>query len=61
MIYHDKHKVELVEAGPDNVTLKVMNLDGKLLSEFFLAKLPEQTAEEVAQAAYDNIYGKVGV
>jgi hypothetical protein len=61
MIHHDKHQVELVEVDSEKVTLRVLNLDGNLLSEFFLAKMPEQSAEEVAQATYETIYGKVGV
>lgn len=61
MIHHDKHQIELVEEESEKVTLRVFNLDGLLLSEFFLAKTPEQTPDEVAQAAYETIYGKVGV
>jgi hypothetical protein len=54
------HKVEITESeNKEEVTLKVFNLNGVLLSEFFIKKLPDVTAEEVAQEAYASAYGKV--
>lgn len=54
------HKVEITESeNKEDVTLKVFNLKDVLLSEFFIKKLPDVAAEEVAQEAYASAYGKV--
>ena len=54
------HKVEITESeSKEEVTLKVFNQNDVLLSEFFINKLPEVSAEEAAQQAYDAAYGKV--
>lgn len=54
------HKVEITESeNKEEVNLKVFNLKGVLLSEFFIKKLPDVTAEEAAKEAYASAYGKV--
>ena len=54
------HKVEITESeNKEEVTLKVFNLNEALLSEFFIKKLPDVSAEEVAKEAYASAYGKV--
>lgn len=54
------HKVEITESeNKEDVHLKVFNLSGVLLSEFFIKKLPHVNAEDVAQEAYASAYRKV--
>lgn len=60
MIYHEGHNVEITEVSETRIVMRVSS-QSQLLGEFFIDKLPETSAEEAAQTAYDSAYGKVGV
>ena len=60
MKHHPMHLVELTEAGPSEGHMLVAGKEGQLLGEFFLAKAEDVALEEVALAAYEDAYGKVG-
>lgn len=54
------HLVELTEVGTSEGHMLVAGKEGQLIGEFFLAKAEDVALEEVAQAAYEDAYGKVG-
>lgn len=54
------HQVELTEVGPSEGYMLVTGKEGQRIGEFFLAKSEGVAMEEVAQAAYEDAYGKVG-
>jgi hypothetical protein len=59
MIYHEGHTVEITEVTETRVEMRVFS-PSQLIGEFFIEKLPETSAEEAAQEAYNSAYGKVG-
>lgn len=58
MNHHSTHTVEVTEVDGARVEMRVLSSGGQLLGEFFMAKLPEQSAEEVAQTTYNSVYGE---
>lgn len=58
--HHPMHLVELTEVDPSEGHMLVAGKEGQLIGEFFLAKAQEVALEDVAQAAYEDAYGKVG-
>lgn len=58
MNHHSTHTVEVITIDEARAEMRVSSTGGQLLGEFFIAKLPEQTAEEVAQSTYNSVYGE---
>ena len=61
MKHHPMHLVDLKEVSPSEGHMVVAGKDGQLIGEFFLAKAEEASLEDVAQMAYEDAYGKVGL
>jgi hypothetical protein len=59
MIHHEGHTVEITKVSETRIELRVFS-PNQMVGEFFIDKLPETSAEEAAQSAYDSAYGKVG-
>lgn len=57
-MFKDKHKTKIIEVNEEEVKLEVYSLSDSLLSEFFLKKLPTDSAEEIALKAYQQVYGE---
>lgn len=57
-MFKDKHRTQIIEVNEEEVELKVYSLNDSLLSEFFLKKLPTDSAEEIALKAYQQVYGE---
>lgn len=60
MIHHEGHTVEITEVSETRVEMRVFGTSEQLIGEFLIDKLPEASAEEAAQAAYNSAYGKAG-